>query len=216
VKRLAEASLLPLALLLGGCVVLPPSGPSMQALPGSKSSFQQFQVDDAACREYATAQSGGQPAAQAARESAASTAVAGTLIGAAIGAALGGSSDGTAVGAAFGLLTGAAVGTDAAQSSYYLIQRNYDGAYYACMYGRGHRVPVAASYAEAGRVRAQPQAAPMPPPPSVRPAVPSAAPPPDAGTPPPNTPPPNVLWPDAPPPAAPYVPPYWPNTAPRQ
>ena len=77
VKRLAEVSLLPLALLLGGCVVVPPSGPSMMVLPGSRMTFEQFQIDDAACRQFATAQIGGQGAGEAAQQSAAASTVAG-------------------------------------------------------------------------------------------------------------------------------------------
>ena len=67
------ARMIPLAgaMLLAGCVVLPPPGPSIQALPGSKMSFQQFQFDDAACRQHAVAQVGGRGAGEAAQESAA-------------------------------------------------------------------------------------------------------------------------------------------------
>ncbi len=202
-------------MLLAGCVVLPPSGPSVQALPGSRMSVQQFQIDDAACRQHALAQVGGKGAGEAAQESAAASVVASTMIGAAAGGAFGGGSDGAAVGAAFGLLTGAMIGAGTAQSSYVLVQRSYDGAYHSCMYARGHRVPVPASYTEAARGRAQRPAAPpvsappadaaIPPPNAPPPA--SFGPPPDAAAPPPNAP---------PPPATPYVPPYWPNTPPRQ
>lgn len=225
------------ALFLAGCVVLPPSGPSMQALPGSRMTFDQFQRDDAACREFATAQSGGRGPTEAAQESAAASAVAGTLLGAATGAALGGGSDGAAVGAGFGLLTGALVGMGTAETSYQVVQRRFDAAYYQCMYARGHRVPTVARYTEATPARAQPAA----PPPSPRQPVPPvvvASPPPDAGIPPPNAPPPpgamppapnatapvivatpppdaGIPPPNAPPPAAPYVPRYWPNPPPR-
>jgi hypothetical protein len=212
------ARMIPLAgaMLLAGCVVLPPPGPSIQALPGAKMSFQQFQFDDAACRQHAVAQVGGRGAGEAAQESAAAAVVGSTMLGAAAGGAFGGGSEGAAVGAVFGLLTGAMIGAGTAQSSYVLVQRSYDGAYYSCMYARGHRVPVSASYTESARVRAQPPA----------PAV--SAPPADAAIPPPNAPPPAgssfgpppdaaVPPPDAPPPSAtPYVPPYWPNSPPRQ
>lgn len=226
------------ALLLAGCVVLPPSGPSLQALPGSRMTFDQFQRDDAACREFATAQAGGRGPTEAAQESAAGSAVAGTLLGAAAGAALGGGSDGAAVGAGFGLLTGALVGMGTAETSYQVVQRRFDAAYYQCMYARGHRVPTVARYTEATPARGQP-AAPPPSPrqPSVPPVV-VATPPPDAGIPPPNAPPPpgamppapnattpvivttpppdaGVPPPNAPPPAGPYVPRYWPNPPPR-
>jgi hypothetical protein len=213
------ARLVPIAasMLLAGCVVLPPSGPSVQALPGSRMSFQQFQVDDAACRQHAVVQVGGKGAGEAAQESAAASVIGSTMLGAAAGGAFGGGSEGAAVGAVFGLLTGAMIGTGTAQSSYYLVQRSYDGAYYSCMYARGHRVPVSASYTESARVRAQPPApaasappadAAIPPPNAPPPAATYFGPPPDAAVPPPNAP---------PPPATPtYVPPYWPNTPPRQ
>lgn len=200
-KRLAELSLLVGTLGLAGCVVLPPAGPSLQALPGSRLSFEQFQLDDAACRQYATAQIGGRSATEAAQESAAASAVAGTAIGAAAGAALGGSSEAAAVGAGIGLLTGAMAGWGTSEASYYAAQRRFDGAYYQCMYARGHKVPVSSRYAET--VRVQPRA--------------PVGPPADAAIPPPNAPPPAnaaVPPPNAPPPAAPYVPPYWPSTPP--
>jgi len=197
VKRLAEIALVPLALLLGGCVVLPPSGPSMMALPGSRMPFEQFRFDDAACRQFATAQVGGQGAGEAAQQSAAASTVAGTALGAAAGAAFGGSSEAAAVGAGIGLLTGAMIGMGASEASYHEVQRRYDIAYYQCMYGRGHRVPVFSRYTETARPAAQLRA----------PATPVFTPPPDAGIPPPDAPPP-------PPPATPYVPPHWPRIPP--
>jgi hypothetical protein len=193
-KRVLRLASLAGALVLAGCVVLPPAGPSLQALPGSRLSFEQFQIDDAACRQYATAQIGGGSATEAAQQSQAASAVAGTAIGAAAGAALGGSSEAAAVGAGVGLLTGAMAGWGGAEASYYAAQRRYDGAYYQCMYARGHKVPVSSRYVESVRDRpAQPRA--------------PVSPPADAAIPPPNAPPP-------PPTATPYVPPYWPS-APR-
>jgi hypothetical protein len=198
-KRILRFSPVAVALLLAGCVVLPPAGPSVQALPGSRLSFDQFQFDDASCRQYALAQIGGRSSTEAAQESAAASAVAGTAIGAAAGAALGGNSQGAAVGAGIGLLTGAMAGWGASEASYYAAQRRYDGGYYQCMYARGHRVPVYGRYVETARPAAQPRAPATP--------APVFTPPPDAGIPPPDAPPP-------PPPATPYVPPYWPSTPP--
>ena len=192
-KRILKFSPVVGALLLAGCVVLPPAGPSVQALPGSRLSFDQFQFDDASCRQYALAQIGGRSSTDAAQESAAASAVAGTAIGAAAGAALGGNSQGAAVGAGIGLLTGAMAGWGASEASYYAAQRRYDGAYYQCMYARGHRVPVYSRYTETGRA-----------PPAQQPRAP-VTPPPDAAVPPPNAP---------PPPTVPYAPPYWPGTPP--
>jgi hypothetical protein len=42
-------------LMLGACAVAPPSGPTVMALPGPGKSFQVFQQDDYACRQYAAA-----------------------------------------------------------------------------------------------------------------------------------------------------------------
>ncbi|MCU0765653.1 MAG: hypothetical protein MUF32_06645 [Burkholderiaceae bacterium] len=193
-RRAAELSSLAGLLALAGCVVLPPAGPTLQALPGSRSSFEQFRFDDAACRQYATAQIGGRSATEAAQDSQAASVVAGTAIGAAAGAVLGGSSEAAAVGAGVGLLTGAMAGWGASQGSYDAAQRRYDGAYYACMYARGHKVPVTSRYTEATY-------GPAPPPRG-------AGPPADAAIAPPNAPPPP------PPPATPYVPPYWPGIPP--
>lgn len=189
-RVLTTAAIVP-ALLLAGCVVLPPSGPSLQALPGSRLSFDQFRFDDEACRQYATGQSGGRGAGEAAQESAAASAVAGTAIGGLAGAAIGGNSEGAAIGAGIGLLTGALAGLGASETSYRVVQRRFDSAYYQCMYARGHKVPVPGRYAQAMRERLEQPRAPV-------------APPKDAAVPPPN----------APPPSAPYVPPYWPATPP--
>lgn len=207
-KRTLKLASLLAALALAGCVVMPPAGPSLPALPGSRLSFEQFQIDDAACRQWATAQVGGRGAPEAAQESAAASAVAGTAIGAAAGAALGGSSEAAAVGAGFGLLTGAMAGWGASESSYYAVQRRYDAAYFQCMYARGHQVPVPGRYAEAARAQAAPPRRPVGPPADAAIPPPNAPPPPGYAIPPPNAPPP-------PPPTAPYVPPYWPGTPSR-
>jgi uncharacterized protein YcfJ len=192
---------------LAGCVTIP-EGPTYAALPGSRSTFDQFQVDDAACRQFSTQAIGGMTPQQNANNAAAGSAVVGTALGAAIGGLLGGS-DGAAVGAGMGLFTGAAVGAGNAQAAGFSSQQRYDNAYYQCMYSRGHRVPVPASMARSMR-----QASAGVPPPSA-PApyrAPSrvATPPPNAAFPPPNTPPPPGFAnpaPGAPPPNAAIPPP---------
>jgi hypothetical protein len=45
--------------LLGACATAP-TGPTVMVLPGSGISFEQFQADDAACRQWAARQAGGQ------------------------------------------------------------------------------------------------------------------------------------------------------------
>ncbi|MCS7101730.1 MAG: hypothetical protein NZL99_08555 [Burkholderiaceae bacterium] len=177
-KTLAAAA----ALLLAACASIP-SGPTHPALPGRAKSFEQFQRDDAACREYALAQIGGRSSVERGQESAVASAVVGTAIGAAAGAALGGDS-GAGVGAGLGLIAGAALGSSGAKASYAATQRRFDGAYHQCMYAKGHKVPVYGHYAQTQRQRS------YPPPPDAPPPV----------APPPNIPPERLPPPDAPPP----------------
>ncbi|HZV94336.1 MAG TPA: hypothetical protein VFF62_00325, partial [Candidatus Nitrosocosmicus sp.] len=66
-------------LLVSGCVTVP-SGPSVMVMPGPGKSFEQFQFDDGACRQWAQQQSG--DAATAANQSTAAGAVIGTVVGA--------------------------------------------------------------------------------------------------------------------------------------
>lgn len=186
------------ALALSACATLP-EGPSYAAMPGSRKSFDQFQFDDASCRQYGTQAIGGATPSEAANNAAVGSAVVGTALGAAIGGLLGGH-DGAAVGAGMGLFTGAAVGAGNSQAAGYSAQHRYDNAYYQCMYGLGNRVPAPAGYvsrsaapAVAARSGPPPNAA-IPPPDAPPPnRSPSSAPPPNAATPPPDTPPPYRL-----------------------
>lgn len=134
---------------IGGCVTLP-TGPSVMVLPGSQKPFDAFRADEADCRQYAYAASGGPVGEQAAANSAASSAVAGTLLGAAAGAAIGSVSGnagpGAAIGAGTGLLFGNLAGANAGGASYYYTQRRYDNAYLQCMYGKGNQVPMRGQY----------------------------------------------------------------------
>ncbi len=129
-------------LVLGGCVVLP-TAPSVAALPGSRTGFEQFQVDDDACRNFAYAAVGG--AGQVAMNNAAANAAVGTALGAAAGAIIGSATGqagaGAAIGAGTGLLFGSVAGADYAGYSSYELQRRYDVSYGQCMYARGNRVP---------------------------------------------------------------------------
>jgi hypothetical protein len=182
----------PLAALLAlaGCVVMP-TVPTVQVLPGSGKTFDQFRIDDFNCRQFAYLQSGGTSSQQAANESAASTAVAATAIGAAASAAFNGG-HGAAVGAGAGLLTGALLGAGSAQASSYGVQTIFDNAYVQCMYAAGNRVPVYGNFQQ--RPASPPPNAAVPPP---------NAPPPNAAAPPPNAPPPYPGFGNAPPPNAP-------------
>ncbi|MRR33876.1 glycine zipper family protein [bacterium] len=132
-----------LALTLGGCVTLP-SGPSVMSLPGSGKSFDEFQADDFACRQWAGARIG-LPPQEAVNQNVASGAVAGTAIGAGLGAAIGAAAGnpgiGAAIGAASGLLVGTSSGLNAGYAYGWEAQRRYDMAYMQCMYASGNQVP---------------------------------------------------------------------------
>ena len=165
-------------LLVTGCATVP-TGPSVLVLPGTAKNFEQFQADDAVCRQWALQQTGTTPneagATSTVTGAAVGTAV-GAGLGAAIGAAAGSPATGAAVGAGAGLLGGTAVGAGNAYGSSGSVQRRYDIGYMQCMYAKGNQVPVPRGSQPAYR------SAVAPPPP------PSDAPPPPAGTPPPPPP----------------------------
>src|SRR3989442_3615285 len=73
-------------LLMTACATVP-AGPSVMVLPGNGKNFEQFQADDAVCRQWA-AQQTGTTTKQAATESAVSGAAIGTVLGAAARAAV--------------------------------------------------------------------------------------------------------------------------------
>jgi hypothetical protein len=170
------------AVLLTACATIP-TGPSMMVLPGTGKTFEQFQYDEAICRQYA-AQQTGTTTQQAASQSTITGAAIGTAVGAAAGAAIGAAAGspgtGAAVGAGAGLLGGTAVGASRGEAAVGSVQRRYDHAYLQCMYAKGHQIPVARGSAPA--YRSQPAPPPPPPPP------PANVPPPPAGTPPPPPP----------------------------
>ena len=171
-------------LVLAGCATVP-AGPSLQALPGSRMSHEQFAADDGQCRNLALTQLGGVTPSDAANQATAAGAVTGAAVGAMAGAMIDGSS-GAAAGAGVGLLFGAAAGSSTAPGSYAVTQNQYDYAYFSCMYARGHKVPVPAYYA--AQYRAQYESASPRPQPSMAPP-PADMPPPDYR--PPSTPPPR-------------------------
>ncbi|MCK9607593.1 MAG: hypothetical protein M0R33_14220 [Methylomonas sp.] len=126
-------------------------------------SFEQFQQDDYACRQYASASVGGSPN-QAAADSQIGSAVAGAAVGAAAGAALGGGG-GAAIGAGTGLVAGSMVGVGESRGAAYATQEGYDNAYIQCMYSKGHRVPVTGRFSDAYQSPRTRSATPIPPPP---------------------------------------------------
>jgi hypothetical protein len=113
-------------------------------LPGKGKSFEQFQVDDSACRQWAE-RSIGISAQQTANQNIVSGAAVGTAIGAGVGALLGAAAGdpgvGAAIGAGSGLLIGSASGAEAGQVYGREAQRRYDNTYVQCMFSKGHLVP---------------------------------------------------------------------------
>jgi hypothetical protein len=178
-------------LLTSACVTVP-TGPSVMVLPGSGKNFDQFQIDDSVCRQWA-AQQTGTTTGEASTNSTVAGAAIGTVLGAAAGAAIGAAAGrpgtGAAVGAGVGLLGGTAVGANNAGASARTVQRRYDASYMQCMYAKGNQVPVAR-----GSQPAYSAPRPVSPPPPPPPPPPASAgtleppPPPPAGPPPPPPP----------------------------
>jgi hypothetical protein len=145
--------------LLTGCVVAPPPGPSLTALPPQGKDLAAFQQEDDTCRQYAAERVGVAPA-QAAQDSAVGSALLGTALGAAAGAAIGAATGnpgaGAAIGAGSGLLLGSAYGVDAAAVSGTNVQGRYDSAYVQCMASKGNSVPQVGTTTYPGPVAAYP------------------------------------------------------------
>src|SRR5207302_9460082 len=128
-------------LLLGACATVP-AGPGLMALPGTGKSFEQFQIDDTVCRQWASQQTGTTPE-RAAGVCTAGGAGLGTLLaaglGAAIGAAAGHPGAGAGIAAAGGLLAGTGVGASRGEAAGHQAQRRYDSAYGQCMYAKSNQ-----------------------------------------------------------------------------
>jgi hypothetical protein len=135
--------ILPMLVCLSACTTLP-TGPNVMVLPGVGKPFDQFQVDDAVCRQYAQGQIGiapGQTSTQSTVQGAAIGTLVGAAAGAAIGAAAGSPEVGAAVGAGTGILVGTAAGSEAGSARAGTLQWRYDVAYVQCMYAKGNQVP---------------------------------------------------------------------------
>lgn len=134
--------LIMILLVSSGCVTFP-TGPSVKVLPAPGKSFEQFQADDAVCRQWAGQQLGSSPQ-EVANQNTASGAIVGTVVGAGLGAAIGAASGnagaGAAIGAGSGLLLGATAGADSGRYYGYESQRRYDIAYEQCMYAKGNQI----------------------------------------------------------------------------
>ncbi len=134
---------LPIVIFLGACTTLP-TGPNVMVLPGVGKPFDQFQVDDMLCRQFAQGQLGTTPAhasMQSTVQGSAIGTVLGAAAGAAIGAAAGNAGVGAAVGAGTGVLVGTAAGAESGSATAGTLQWRYDVAYVQCMYAKGNQVP---------------------------------------------------------------------------
>jgi len=165
--------------IVSGCATVP-KGPTVQVMPGTGKSFDQFQADDAICRQWAGQQIGLSPQ-ETINQNTVAGAAAGTVIGAGLGAVIGAAAGhagtGAAIGAGSGLLVGTASGANAGQAYGWEAQRKYDIAYSQCMYAKGNQVP--GVRAPASRFRSTPP--PPPPPPDLgtgQPDYPASPPPP--------------------------------------
>jgi Glycine-zipper domain len=161
---------LPVIVVLSACTTLP-TGPNVMVLPGVGKPFDQFQVDDVVCRQYAQGQVGfppGEASTQSTVQGAALGTVLGAAAGAAIGAAAGSPEVGAAVGAGTGLLMGTAAGAESGSARAGTLQWRYDVAYVQCMHAKGNQVPGAAATPSSS----------VPPPPNAPPPPLSQGPPP--------------------------------------
>jgi len=175
-----RSAILPTAagLLMAACATVP-TVPSVMVLPGNGKHFEQFQADDAVCRQWA-AQQTGTTTERASTRSSVSGAAIGTVLGAAAGAAVGAAAGspatGAAVGAGAGLLGGTAVGASSAWGAEASVQDGYDITYMQCMYAKGNQIPVRGSLPTYTRQPAAtapaPVSVPPPPPPGPPPPPP--------------------------------------------
>ena len=132
-----------MVVFLGACTTLP-TGPNVMVLPGMGKPFDQFQVDDMVCRQFAQGQLGTtseQASVQSTVQGSAIGTVLGAAAGAAIGAAAGNAGVGAAVGAGTGILVGTAAGAESGSTTAGALQWRYDVAYVQCMYAKGNKVP---------------------------------------------------------------------------
>lgn len=123
-------------LLLAACASTP-MGPTVQALPAKGKSFDQFQMEQYTCKQYADDQIREQ--ADRANSTGLLEGVGGTILGAGLGAAIGGG-HGAAIGAAGGAVAGTAVGAGTSSNEQHGIQQQYNNAYVQCMVAKGNKI----------------------------------------------------------------------------
>jgi uncharacterized protein YcfJ len=125
------------ALAVEGCA-LPPAGPTVFAARGQNVTPEQYQRDDAVCRQYAydvTARE-----AEFANNQAVGAGLVGTILGAGLGAVAGGGR-GVAVGALGGAAVGGSIGANQSGWANLPLQQRYDSLYLQCMQANGNAVP---------------------------------------------------------------------------
>jgi len=181
-RTASRALLIAPVLLLAACATLP-DGPGVLVLPGTGKNFEQFRLDEAECRQYASAQIGGNTPNQVSTDNTVRNAAIGAAVGTVAGALIGGRGNAGA-GAGAGLVVGTAAGAGSGQASGRGLQQRYDFAYQQCMYAKGNRVPVSGRWesgregartappAATPRAPAAPPAAYPPPPPGIQPPPP--------------------------------------------
>jgi hypothetical protein len=133
----------PLAALgVSACAAIPPSGPTLLALPREGKDYATFQREDLYCQSLAAQQTN--PAPQAGLSPVAGGAAIGTLGGAAAGALLGAAAGnpgaGAAIGAGTGLVAGSAVGASNVNTTSWGLQERYDTVYAQCITSYGNRI----------------------------------------------------------------------------
>src|SRR6516162_1767149 len=116
------ASALVLTVSLSACVT-PPLAPTVPVAPGPNKSFDAFAADQAACQQYATAQTA--PQAYAATNQNVGVTLVTTALGAGIGGAVGGGYA-AGIGAASGAALGAFAGAGNAGFAQMSLQQQYD------------------------------------------------------------------------------------------
>ena len=126
-----------LAAALAACAQTP-LGPTVQVMPGPGKTFEVFQFDNSACKQFAGQQVAGQ--ADQANQRAAVIGLLSTGLGVVGGAVLGGGS-GAAAGAVVGSTVGTGIGADNNANAQGGIQQQYDNAFSQCMYAKGDNVP---------------------------------------------------------------------------
>jgi hypothetical protein len=129
---------------VAACEEVPPSGPTVMALPSAGKNLTTFEQEDGQCRAQVAAKIGnalpGKSGTQVGVGSAAVGSVVGAAAGSAIGAAAGNAGAGAAIGGAAGLAGGVAIGANDAAASEGDLQTRYDIAYTQCMYSHGDTV----------------------------------------------------------------------------